>query len=104
GVHCATDTVRDSVPIKWEIKRARDMIRDLKPEIERNVRVVAREEVAVERLAAEIDTKEAMLAKGQSEILRLKGDLESGSTRFVYAGRNYSQEQVREDLANRFQQ
>ncbi len=104
GVRTASDTVRDSVPINWEIKRARQMIEDLKPEIARNLQVVAREEVGVQRLASEIKTKETQLAKSRSDIMRLKGDLESGSVKFVYAGRSYSQGQVKEDLSNRFKQ
>lgn len=104
GFRTASDTVRDNVPIEWEIKRARQMIEDLKPEIARNLQVVAREEVGVQRLAAEIKSKETQLAKSRGDIMRLKGDLESGSVKFVYAGRSYSQVQVKEDLSNRFKQ
>lgn len=108
GVHTAHQSVRDSVPIEWEIKRARDMICELKPEIQRNAEIVAREEVAVRRLNEEISSKETLLSKGRSDILRLKGDLESanqsGSVHFTYAGRKYSENQVREDLSNRFKQ
>jgi phage shock protein A len=104
GYNACHDSVRDAVPIEWSIKHAREMIDDLKPEIAKNLQIVAREEVGVQRLAAEVKAKEALLAKGRNDILRLKGDLESGSVRFVYAGRNYSEGQVKEDLANRFKQ
>ncbi len=104
GIRTASDTVRDNVPIDWEIKRARQMIQDLKPEIARNLQVVAREESGVQRLASEIKTKEEQLAKSRGDIMRLKGDLESGSVRFVYAGRSYTEGQVKEDLSNRFKQ
>lgn len=104
GYHSAGETVRDSVPIEWEIKRARQMIADLKPEIARNLHVVAREEVGVKNLSEQIVSKEEQLAKSKGEILRLSGDLESGSVRFVYAGRTYTGDQVREDLSNRFKQ
>ena len=104
GYHSASDAVRDSVPIDWEIKQARQMIEDLKPEISKNLQVVAREEVGVQRLAAEIKAKETQLAKSRNDIMRLKGDLESGSVKFVYAGRSYSEDQVKEDLSNRFKQ
>ena len=83
------------MPIEWEIKRAREMIGELKPEIQRNAEIVAREEVAVKRLNEEIGSKETLLAKGRNDILRLKGDLESasqsGSVHFTYAGRKYSE-------------
>lgn len=108
GVHSAQQTMRDSVPIEWEIKRARDMITDLKPEIRRNTEVVYREEVAVKRLAEEIGAKEELLAKSHTEIMRLKSDLENGAqsraVRFVYKGKKYSEDQVREELSNRFKQ
>lgn len=104
GIRTASSAVRDSVPIDWEIKRARQMIEDLKPEIAKNLQVVAREEVGVQRLASEIKSKEQQLTKHRGDIMRLKGDLESGSVRYVYAGRSYSEGQVKEDLSNRFKQ
>ena len=109
GVTACSDTVRDSVPIEWEIKRARQMIEDLEPEIKKNLQIVAREEVAVRRLGSEIDTKESQLAKSREDIFRLKSDLESKQSstklvKFVYAGRTYSEQQVRDDLENRFKQ
>lgn len=104
GYREARESVRQNVPIEWEIKRARQMIDDLKPEIGKNMQIVAREEVGVQRLAEDIDSKQQTLTKARQDILRLKGDLESGSVRFVYAGRKYSADQVRDDLASRFKQ
>jgi chromosome segregation ATPase len=104
GVNVASESVRDSVPIEWEIKRARQMIEDLKPEIAKNMQIVAKEEVSVQRLSEEITSKQTLLTKSREDILRLKDDLKSGAVRFVYAGRNYTQEQVRDDLSNRFKQ
>ncbi len=104
GYRTASESVRNSVPVQFEIKRAKEMIKDLKPEIQHNMQIVAREEVEVQRLGQEIQSKEERLAKSRDEIMRLKDDLESGSVRFVYAGRSYSQDQVKEDLAHRFDQ
>jgi chromosome segregation ATPase len=104
GVNVAGQSVRDSVPIEWEIKRARQMIDDLKPEIAKNMQIVAKEEVSVQRLNDEITSKQTQLTKGRDDIMRLKDDLKSGAKRFVYAGRNYTEEQVRDDLSNRFKQ
>ncbi len=100
----ASESVRDSMPIDWEIKRARQMISNLKPEIAENMRLVAREEVEVRNLSEQIDKKEVQLAKSRDDILRLKDDLGSGSVRYVYAGRSYSVEQVEADLTHRFKQ
>jgi hypothetical protein len=96
------DQVKSNVPVKFEIERARNMIKDLDPEIARNMHLIAREEVEIAKLQRELGKNEKQLAKSQDEILRLKGDLESGNTQFVYAGRSYTAFEVKTDLANRF--
>src|SRR5690606_3436495 len=96
-------SVKDAVPLEFEIERARKMIRDLDPEIRRNMTVIAREEVAVSRLAESIADAETLLEKQKAEIVKLNEDLKSGSNQFVYAGRTYSVDQVRSDLKNRFE-
>jgi chromosome segregation ATPase len=104
GMGQASQAVKDSVPIEWELKRARQMIDDLKPEIAKNMQVVAKEEVSVARLSNEITSKKNVLAKSRDDIMRLKDDLKTGSVHYVYAGRKYTQTQVRDDLTNRFKQ
>lgn len=97
------ESVKESVPISFEIDRARDMVRDLVPDIRKNMHVIAKEEVEVDRLAKQIDLAENNLGRDREELMRLKADLSSGQTVFQYAGRSYSQSQVKVDLANRFE-
>jgi chromosome segregation ATPase len=96
------DSVKDNMPIEFELKRARDMIHDLDPEIRRNMTLIAREEVAVQKLADNIRDTNEQLANDKADILRLNEDLKSGSEHYVYAGRTYSVKQVRSDLEHRF--
>ncbi len=96
------DQFKSNVPVKFEIERAHRMIKDLAPEIERNMHLIAREEVEIAKLERALEKNEKQLAKSRGEILRLKGDLESGNSHFVYAGRSYSSFEVKTDLANRF--
>jgi hypothetical protein len=96
------DQVKSNVPVKFEIERARGMIKDLNPEIERNMHLIAREEVEIAKLQRELEQNQKQLAKSQADILRLKGDLEAGNSQFVYAGRSYTAFEVKTDLANRF--
>lgn len=100
----ARQTFRDSIPISFEIKRAREEIRRLQPEIEKNMHAIAEVEVDVAKLERQVTRAEERLAKDRSDILRLKRDLDSGTEFFVYAGRNYSAVQVKTDLARRFDQ
>jgi DNA repair exonuclease SbcCD ATPase subunit len=94
--------VSDSVPVEFQIDRARQMVKDIMPEVERNMRLIAREEVEVRRLEERIARLQDRLAQDKENILRLKTDLADGGTVFHYAGRDYSAEQVRGDLAARF--
>lgn len=104
GVHTAHDSVRNSVPVEWEIQRARQMIDELEPEIHNNMLTVTRERIEVKKLAEQIAEKDELLAKSRNDIMRMKNDLESGSVKFVYARRTYSAGQVKEDLDRRFAQ
>lgn len=104
GMNSVQQSIKDSIPVEVEIKRAREMISDLKPEIADNLRLIAREEVEISRLNNEVTAKQDHLAKSRRDILRLKDDLQSGSSKFVYAKRTYTSNEVKEDLSNRFKQ
>jgi hypothetical protein len=95
--------VRDAVPVEFEIGRARQMIKDLDPEIHKNMHLIAKEEVEVAHLREQLGTAEQNLAKNKSDIERLNTDLKRGDSTFVYAGKSYTQEQVEIDLARRFE-
>ena len=95
-------SVTDSVPMEFQITRARGMIDNLVPEIRKNMHVIAKEEVEVEKLDKQIADTQRRLAKDKEEILRLKTDIDSSKPAFEYAGRTYTLPQVKQDLANRF--
>jgi Skp family chaperone for outer membrane proteins len=94
--------VRESVPIKFELDRARKMIQDLDPEIGQHKRAIAREELELQKLARQVEEDETKLAKSWGDIQRLRGDLQRGDSNFVYAGHTYTAKQVETDLGNRF--
>jgi chromosome segregation ATPase len=102
GVHSLRDSVKDQIPIEVEIKRARELITDLKPEIASNLKLIAREEVEVAKLQREVNVKQTSLSKSKDSILKLKEDLQSGVRYVTYQGKKYSIEQVRQDLGDRF--
>jgi hypothetical protein len=97
-----TNTVTDAVPMEFQIDRARNMVRDLEPEIRRSMQVIAKEEVEVASLDERIAASEDRSAKDKEEILRLQSDLETGDRKFHYAGHTYTAGEVRADLSRRF--
>ena len=100
---CLKDSVRNSVPVEFQIERARRMIADLKPEVRRNMHVIAKEEAELERLGQRIAAAEERNGDDREKLMRLKEDVKSGKSAFVYAGRSYSIDQVKLDLSNRFE-
>lgn len=96
-------SVKESVPLTFEIDRARQIVRDLEPEIRKNKHVIAKEEVAIEQLNQQIARSEEKLAKDRGELKRLKSDLASDKDRYEYGGRTFTVSQVKNDLANRFE-
>jgi hypothetical protein len=102
GCRQVSDSVEDSVPMTFQIDRARNMVRDLEPEIRHSMHVIAKEEVEVAELDKRLETATAKAGKDKSEIMRLQSDLSSGKNVFRYAGHSYSEGEVKEDLARRF--
>lgn len=97
------DQVKQNVPIEFELERAHRMISDLTPEIRRNMHLIAKEEVDVEKLQRQVDKLNEGLAQDKREVLRLKADLDDGSQTYQYASHRYTREQVKTDLAGRFE-
>jgi len=102
GVNWLRSSATDAMPVEWELKRARQMIADLKPEIETNAKRIAREKVDVARLQKQVEDTDVRLAKTQSDIERLSDDLRSENQYYTYGGRTYTSAQVKNDLSNRF--
>jgi peptidoglycan hydrolase CwlO-like protein len=98
-----SNAAQESVPIEFQIDRARGMIKDLVPEVRKNMQVIAKEEVEVKKLEEQIAQTQTRLAKEKEQLLRLKADLASGRSNFTYASRSYTVEQVKTDMANRFE-
>ncbi|HEX6964090.1 MAG TPA: hypothetical protein VF175_19635, partial [Lacipirellula sp.] len=98
----AADTVEQSVPMEFQIDRARNMVKDLEPEIRRSMHVIAKEEVEVAELDKRVTAALEKAEQDKSEIIRLQSDLKTGKSVFRYAGHTYSEDEVKEDLARRF--
>jgi chromosome segregation ATPase len=99
----ARESAQNSVPVEFQIDHARNMVKDLTPEVRQNMHVIAKEEVELKRLEEQIAATEGRLAKEKEQMLRLKEDLSAGKGPFAYANRSYTADEVKADLANRFE-
>jgi hypothetical protein len=100
--HRLTSSVEEAVPVDFQIDRARQMVRDLDPEIRRSMHVIAKEEVALEQLNRQISGSQEKADKDKADILRLQADLGQSKKTYHYASRSYTSDEVKQDLARRF--
>ena len=95
-------SVADSVPVEFQIERAKKMIDDLEPEVRRNKHLIVREEVALEGLAAQVQKLESKQSREKENLLRLQAEVTGDEPQVVLAGRTYTVAQVKRDMTNRF--
>ena len=95
-------TVKREVPLDFEVARARELVEQLIPDIRNCMHVIAEQEVDVENLTGELARKEADLATQKEVILSRQTELKSGQASYSIAGQTYSADQIRTDLAKRF--
>ena len=72
--------VKDTVPIEFELRRARDLLEEIIPEMQTNIRLIAEEEVEVAALKGEIAKNREGLEDEQSKIKTLRVTLEQPRT------------------------
>lgn len=100
--HKITNSVQDSVPVEFQIDRAKQMVRDLDPEIRHSMHVIAKEEVALEQLNQQIAASQTKADSDKKDILRLQADLGQNKRVYQYASHTYTPDQVKQDLSRRF--
>ena len=100
--HRLTSSVEEAVPVDFQIDRAKQMVRDLDPEIRRSMHVIAKEEVAVEQLTTQITGSQEKVTKDKQDILRLQADLDQNKNVYHYASRKFTSDEVKQDLSRRF--
>lgn len=71
-----SDSVHESLPLEFEIERAKTMMNGLLPEIKRNMIAIAKEEAGVKTLRQEIDRDQAVLERREVEIKKFASLLE----------------------------
>jgi hypothetical protein len=94
--------VKDNVPVEFQLRRARDLVDDLVPEMQANVRVIATQEVEIAGLRRDIEQSRANLQAERTRVQKLRESLSSENGDYTFSGIHYSREQVKDDLAHRF--
>ena len=102
SVGCVKQSVTDNVPVEFQIERARKMMRDIDPEVRRNKHLIVKEEVALEHLSERVADLDANQSKEKSNLMRMQSAVSTGDSRIYFAGHEYTSDQVKRDMSNRF--
>ncbi|MCY2951159.1 MAG: hypothetical protein NTU53_04175 [Planctomycetota bacterium] len=94
--------VKDSVPVEFELTRARDLLNDIIPEMQANIRLIAQQEVEIASLKQDIGQSQKSLAEEQMRVAKLRDCLATSQVSFSFGHLDYSRDQLREDLARKF--
>ena len=95
-------SVKDQVPIEFELRRARDMIESILPELQGQIRVIAQEEVAIANLENDIAQSSARLASEQSTLSSLRDEMRVQKVSYRLNERSVSRKELTEQIARRF--
>ncbi len=101
--HKVRTVVNDQVDTSFQIDVARRQLEKVRGEIEPMLWKIAKEQVAVERLAEQLEQQETSLANSEAHILKLRDHLSSGDATYVSHGVSYGNHQVKKDLASHFE-
>ena len=93
--------VKDNVPIEFELARARDLVDDVVPEMQANVRLVAQQEVEIATLRDEIAAARQGLDGERAKLTKLRQCLASDDVSFSLGEVTYSRDEVGRELARR---
>lgn len=94
--------LKQSVPVDFHLKRARDLLDEVGPEMQSNIRLIAQQEVEIGALKKEMVDCEKGLAEQHVRVQKLRECLATSQVSFTFGQVNYSREQLKEELAHSF--
>jgi hypothetical protein len=97
------DAVKESVPVEFELRRARDLIEAILPELQSQVRMIAQEEVEIVALETDISDSVARLENERSTLSQLRQTMDVQQVSYSIGARELSRSQLTAQLHQRFQ-
>lgn len=97
------ESVQGSVPIEFELRRAKEMIDQILPELQAQVRMIAQEEVEIAGLESEVSDSRNRLDREQRELAGIREQMRTQLVSYREGERNMTRTQMTEQLARRFE-
>jgi chromosome segregation ATPase len=100
--HSASQAVKQNVPVEFQIRRARDLLDATGPEMQKNIRLIAEEEVDIASLHGEIAQATQSLSAEKTRLASLRDELTSTQVSFTIGDLSYTRPQLTQELSQRF--
>jgi hypothetical protein len=94
--------VHDNIPVEFELRRARDLLDQIGPEVHDHVRAIAEQEVAVATLKHDIGDAQSAVAEERQHVRRLRDAVASNQVSFTFGDLTYTRAQLTQELGRRF--
>jgi hypothetical protein len=91
------------VPVDFQIQRARDLLADTGPEMQKNVRLMAEEEVDIADLRTDIGRTKQSLGDEKTRLQKLRDDLATSQVSFTFGDFTYTRQELAQELSRRLQ-
>lgn len=95
-------SAKDAVPLELELARSRDLLAEIMPELQANIRLIAKEEVEMAELKADIARSFDSLEDEQTRIGRIRQHLDTRKVAFVIGGRQFDRQEMTAELSRAF--
>jgi DNA repair exonuclease SbcCD ATPase subunit len=103
GATSIQSSVKDAVPIEFELQRAKDMVEQVIPEIHANIRLIAQDEVEIAGLKEDIQRSGESLATEKKRIQKLADLVAQNKESYTLNDYRYTHQQIKEELSHRFE-
>ena len=102
SAHSIRKSARESVPVEFELDRAKDQINDILPDLQSQVRMIAEEEVAISRLEKEVNQDQQRLEKLEQALATLRKKVRVDQVSWRVGEANLDRPQVTKHPQSRF--
>lgn len=94
--------VQEAVPLEFELERAREMVEQIIPEMNAQIRLIAQEEVEIDQLKSDVEQTTARLEREKRQIVGLRDKLASNQISMVVNGIERPRDQIAKQLQAKF--
>ncbi|HZL38333.1 MAG TPA: hypothetical protein VFC78_23670 [Tepidisphaeraceae bacterium] len=94
--------MKDNIPVEFELRRARDLLDQIGPEMHNNVRAIAEQEVAVATLKRDITDAQSSVGDERQHVRRLREAVAVHQTSYTFGDLSFTRDQLTAELERRF--